>query len=91
MEEYMLPCLNKKLFGFECLGCGLQRSLFLIFKGEFIAAFYMYPAVYFLLVLVMALSISLVYPYKYSSRIVQALSILAVGTATGSYIFKHWL
>ena len=32
IEEYMLPCLNKKLFGFECLGCGLQRSIVLLFK-----------------------------------------------------------
>ncbi|MGB0186631.1 MAG: DUF2752 domain-containing protein, partial [Flavobacteriaceae bacterium] len=23
----MLPCLSKTLFGFECMGCGLQRSL----------------------------------------------------------------
>ena len=38
-KEYMLPCLNKKLFGFDCLGCGMQRSLLFISKGEFIEAF----------------------------------------------------
>ncbi|WP_375240011.1 DUF2752 domain-containing protein, partial [Aurantibacter sp.] len=45
----MLPCLNKKIFGFECMGCGMQRSTLLIFKGEFINAFKMYPAIYTLL------------------------------------------
>jgi hypothetical protein len=42
----MIPCLFKTLFGIECLGCGFQRSVFLLFKGEFWEAFKMYPAVY---------------------------------------------
>ncbi len=45
-EDYMLPCLNKKLFGVDCLGCGMQRSLLFIAKGEFVDAFKMYPAIY---------------------------------------------
>jgi hypothetical protein len=46
IEKYMLPCLNKKLFGVECLGCGTQRALFLILNGEFKTAFLMFPAIY---------------------------------------------
>jgi len=42
----MLPCLFKTLFGIECLGCGFQRALFLLFHGDFFAAFKMYPALY---------------------------------------------
>ena len=45
-EKYMLPCLNKKLFGFDCMGCGIQRSAVLVTKGEFTEAFIMYPAIY---------------------------------------------
>jgi len=44
----MLPCLNKKLFGVDCMGCGLQRAIALIFQGEFVAAFQMYPAAFFI-------------------------------------------
>ena len=46
VEKYMIPCINKKLFGVECLGCGTQRALVLIFKGDFVGAFYMFPAIY---------------------------------------------
>lgn len=42
----MLPCLSKTLFGIECLGCGFQRALFLLFQGQFLAAFKIYPALY---------------------------------------------
>ena len=46
MEDYMLPCMNKELFGVECMGCGLQRSILMLFYGDFAAAFQMFPAVY---------------------------------------------
>lgn len=46
----MLPCMHKSIFGVECLGCGIQRSLFLIAKGEFAKAFRVYPPIYSLLV-----------------------------------------
>ena len=46
LEKYMLPCLFKTLFGIECLGCGFQHALFLLFKGEFFEAFKTYPAIY---------------------------------------------
>jgi len=46
LEKFMLPCLFKTLFGVECLGCGFQRALFLLFQGHFFAAFKMYPALY---------------------------------------------
>ena len=43
-EDYMLPCLNKKLFGIECMGCGLQRSISLILHGELKEAFFYVPS-----------------------------------------------
>lgn len=46
LEKYMIPCLNKKLFGIDCLGCGTQRAMLSIFKGDFTAAFYQFPAIY---------------------------------------------
>jgi hypothetical protein len=45
-QEYMIPCLSKSIFGLDCPGCGLQRSLVLLSKGDFLAAFQMFPAVY---------------------------------------------
>ena len=46
LEDYMLPCFTKKLLGFECMGCGLQRAAALLIKGQFADAFLMYPAIY---------------------------------------------
>ena len=40
----LIPCLFKKVFGFECPGCGIQRAIILLFQGRIADSFTMYPA-----------------------------------------------
>ncbi|WP_373517607.1 DUF2752 domain-containing protein [Pricia sp.] len=51
VEDYMLPCLTRQFLGFDCPGCGLQRSVTFLLQGDFVAAFKMYPAIYPMLLL----------------------------------------
>lgn len=88
MEEYMLPCLNKKLFGIECMGCGIQRATVLFFKGEFIAAFKMYPAIYPLIALAVFLLLNFFFKFKYAETIKIVLMIFSVLLIVGNYILK---
>jgi hypothetical protein len=74
----MLPCLNKKLFGFDCMGCGIQRAISLFFQGEYIAAFKMYPAIYTLILLAIVLLISIFYKFKVLNKIINALAIASI-------------
>lgn len=87
-EQYMLPCLNKKLFGFECMGCGMQRSLSLLFHGEFIAAFKMYPAIYLLVPFAIVIVTSFFYKFKYINKIINGLAIASVLIIIISFIAK---
>lgn len=87
-DKYMLPCLNKKLFGIECPGCGIQRSFAYLLKGDFAAAFNMYPAIYSLIILLLFLGTNLFFKFKYDSKIKIFLLILNVAIITISYIIK---
>lgn len=87
-EDYMLPCLNKTLFGVECLGCGIQRATFLVFQGEFVAAFKIYPAIYTLIVLALFLIFNLFKKFKYDSKLRMGLIVLNVVIIVVSYIIK---
>jgi len=87
-EDYMLPCLNKKLFGFDCMGCGLQRSVSLILHGDFIEAFYMYPAIYSLIMLFLFIGLNFFFKFKHSNKIINALAILSVLTIIVSFLIK---
>ncbi|WP_410477204.1 DUF2752 domain-containing protein [Maribacter sp. Hel_I_7] len=42
-------------------GCGLQRSLLFLIKGEFVSAFLMYPAIYPMLLLFGFLGLNKIY------------------------------
>lgn len=84
----MLPCLNKKLFGVDCMGCGMQRSLLLLFKGEFVAAFQMYPAIYPLLLLLIFIGSNFFFKFKYDWYIKVGLITITVATMIISYIIK---
>ena len=87
-DQFMLPCLNKTLFGFECMGCGIQRSFWMLFSGDFIGAFYMYPAIYTLLLLFLVVGINHFKPFKHSNIIIISLTILTVVIMVGNYILK---
>lgn len=88
MEEYMLPCLNKKLFGIECLGCGMQRATALFFQGEFLAAFKLYPAIYSLLILGVFLLLNVFLKFQFAEKIKLGLIILNIIIIVVSYLIK---
>lgn len=87
-EEYMLPCLTKNLFGFECLGCGSQRALSLLFHGEFISAFKMYPAIYTLIPLFLLIGINYFVKFKNVSKIISVLAIASISIILVNYFYK---
>lgn len=87
-EEYMIPCFWKKTLNIECMGCGIQRAMSLLFQGEFIAAFKMYPAIYTLIILAIFLVVHIKYQFKLGSKILLALFILNVSIIIISYILK---
>ena len=90
LENYMIPCLSKTLFGFECMGCGFQRSLLLILRGQFVEAFYMYAAIYPLLILLAYLIFTRFYKFKNYSKGINWLSIITISTIILSYTIKQF-
>jgi len=88
IDEYMLPCLNKALFGFDCMGCGIQRSISLIIHGEFLAAFLMYPAIYPLILLFVTIGLNIFKKIKYYNKIITILAVLTLSTIIVSFIIK---
>lgn len=88
IEKYMIPCVNKQLFGIECLGCGAQRATALFFSGDFKGAFFMYPAFYTMLLLLLVVLFSMFYKFRYSRQIKIGLIFLNVIIIVISYFIK---
>jgi hypothetical protein len=88
MEELMLPCLNKQLLGFDCLGCGAQRSLVMVLQGNFSAAFKMYPAIYTILLLLLFLIFNLFVKFRGDWYIKAGLIIFNAFVIITAYLYK---
>lgn len=88
MEEYMLPCLSKKLFGIDCFGCGIQRAVVLLFQGEFEAAFYMYPAIYSMLLFFLFIGINFLDKSRNYHKIIMTLGVITAIMMVTSYFYK---
>jgi hypothetical protein len=84
----MLPCLNKKLFGLDCLGCGFQRSLLHVIKGDFVAAFNVYPAIYTLIIMAIFLILNLKFKFKSGKKIIIIFVIINILITITSYFIK---
>ena len=91
IEDFMLPCLNKKLFGVDCMGCGMQRAISLVFQGKFEDAFFMYPAIYSLMILSGVIAFTLFKNFKNANKTITILAILNGVIIVTNFIFKTFI
>jgi len=87
LEDHLLSCPWKQV-GLECTGCGLQRSIILILKGEFVAAFAMYPAIYTLFLMFVFMGFHLKFNFEKGAQILKWLFVLNIGIIVTHYILK---
>ncbi len=88
-EDYMLQCMNKKLFGLECFGCGTQRAFLLLLDGKFGEAFRLFPAVYTLILLLGFVVLSLMDRKRNYSSFLIVLGLINAILMVGSYFFRN--
>lgn len=84
----MLTCFSKYYLGIECPGCGSQRSLISLFRGDFLDSLALFPA----LIPFMAFSIlgvmSMFKFFKIDIKWVLVLAIITFVIMIGHYILK---
>ncbi|RKE82745.1 DUF2752 domain-containing protein [Chryseobacterium sp. AG363] len=90
INDFMLICPSKKFLGVECLGCGAQRAIVLVFEGKFSEAFQMYPAVYTLLLFFLILGVSFIDKKRKYGNILMILVIINLIIMVVGYIYKHY-
>ncbi|KAB1154434.1 DUF2752 domain-containing protein [Flavobacterium luteum] len=88
VEKYMIPCINKKLFGVECLGCGTQRAFMLLLKGDFAGAYDMFPAIYTTVLFLGVLGLHFIDKSRNYHKSIIFLAIINAIIMIVSYIYK---
>lgn len=85
---YLIPCIFKSLFGYECPGCGIQRSFILLIKGQLQASLELYPALIPLILLVLYSVLTTYYPKYKNKYLLIILSIVSFILISFNYYFK---
>jgi len=70
------------------MGCGMQRAIILLLKGEFIESFKMYPALFTLIIMFVYLGMHLKFNYQKGHLILRYLFIINVIIILVNYIIK---
>lgn len=89
-EDFMLPCPTKKFFGIDCFGCGMQRALLMLVKGDFAGAWHLYPPVFTIVVLMIFVLLNFIDKNRNYSKAVKWLGILNGIFIPVSYFYKHF-
>lgn len=87
-EEYMIPCMSKKFFGFDCMGCGMQRAAVLLMEGEFGAAFQMFPAIYTTVPLFVFIAMHFIDKSRNYTKLIIPIAILNAVIMIIAYFYK---
>ena len=61
LEQNMSECIYHKYFGVQCFGCGFQRSLVELLRGNFYESLILYPALIPILLSVILIFVQLVF------------------------------
>lgn len=88
LERNMLSCSWKTFLDQDCMGCGMQRAIILLLKGEFLASFKMYPALLPLIFMFFYLAFHLKFNFKYGHLILKYLFIINVLIILLNYLYK---
>ncbi|RVU90502.1 DUF2752 domain-containing protein [Flavobacterium columnare] len=90
LNDFMIPCLFKILFKVDCLGCGAQRALILLLRGEVQHAFLMYPPLFSIIPYLILIIGRYFKFFIFSSKIILSLGYLNFIIMVISYYSKHF-
>ena len=88
LESHQLPCMFKSVTHFDCPGCGLQRSVVYLMKGDFTGSFFMYPALLPILILFAFLIFHVTMKFKNGATILKYGYLFCASVIMVSYIYK---
>ena len=88
LEEKELPCLFKKYLHVECPGCGFQRSIIALLKGDIAESFLLFPTTFVLLLFFVCFFINNKYEFVNMRKFLNVGIVFLFTFFTLSYLYK---
>ncbi|MCZ4225565.1 DUF2752 domain-containing protein [Pedobacter rhodius] len=88
LNRHFLSCPFKAHFGIDCPGCGLQRSVLALLKGNLPESFRFYPATIPLIILIIFTVIHLKVDFKFGAQVIKLVFTGIAVIILINYIYK---
>lgn len=88
LEKHMLSCPSKKYLHLECPGCGLQRSVVALIRGDLQESLHYYPATIPLLILIGFTAMHLYFKFKHGATFIKWMQIFSASLILLSFLYK---
>ncbi|WP_316824588.1 DUF2752 domain-containing protein [Pedobacter miscanthi] len=88
VANHLFSCPFKANFGLDCPGCGLQRSILALCRGDLIASFKFYPATIPLIFVVLFTIIHLKVDFKFGAQLIKMVFTGVAVIILINYIYK---
>ena len=88
LERNQSPCIYKKYFGTECPGCGMQRSIIELLKGNIWESILLYPALIPTIILLFYLGLHVFFKFRNGAIVLKYMFFVTLALIMGNYIYK---
>nr|WP_109608944.1 DUF2752 domain-containing protein [Mucilaginibacter oryzae] len=88
LQNHLITCPFKKLTGIDCPGCGMQRAVIALLKGEIYNSFKYYPACIAVLVTALFVILSKRYRFNKTQILKKAFYSITLSIIIVSYVIK---
>ncbi len=89
LEKHLLPCFFKSHFGIECPGCGMQRSLIALLKGDVMGSLQYHAALIPFIITILLLVIQLKLKIMNGGKWVMWAFIITTGITLIQFIIRQ--
>lgn len=88
LEKHQFSCIIKSNLGFECPGCGTQRAIIALLKGNVFESLTIHPGVLLFMITFLMLIVQLFVQFKKGGWIIMCLFILSVAATLVNYVIR---
>ncbi len=88
LEAHMQPCIYKQWIGIECPGCGFQRALIALLKGDIWESIQLFPGLIPILFLFVFLILHLLFHLKNGAVVLKYIFIVDIAIIIIDYIIR---
>jgi len=88
LENHQQACMYKKYLGIDCPGCGMQRAIVELLRGNIWESIMLYPALLPTVFLFIFLILHLIFKFKKGALILKISFIFTISIVVINFIIK---